>query len=200
MLPATPTTTAGFPSGIRVQLGSLPTSPVAGPGTPGMGPSGAGGGSGGGSGGGGGGRKPPPSSLGTLPTFAESVATTPRGGSFTGFGPPSPGLHPVFAKRKRSVFKGPSAGLGFAGGLGGGLAGSPRNRSLSVESRVRDRRRSAIVEEDEDEEGLDLEGDEDVEEVEVFSPVEEGTVVVTEGGEISPRKGFLEEVAEGKAE
>lgn len=61
-------------------------------------------------------RRPPPGGLGTLPGFAEAR------GAFGGLAPASPGL-PVFARRKRSVFKGPMAG-GASGG-GGGSGGSP---------------------------------------------------------------------------
>lgn len=109
----------------------------------------------------GGPRRPSPGVLGPLPTFRD--ATTARGGALSAFGPSSPGLHPVFARRKRSVFKGPT-------NLGGGA--SPRTRSTgsaegSRSASLQGRRSGEVIqEEDEDED--------EVEEVEVFSPVNEG--------------------------
>jgi hypothetical protein len=97
------------------------------------------------------------------------------GAAFSAVPPPSPGL-PIFAKRKRSVFKGPMLSLG--GHHGGSpstsrVRGEAGSRSGSVQGR---RSGEIIVEEEEDE---------DVEEVEEFSPVKEsaGEVVLEEGEE-----------------
>lgn len=99
-------------------------------------------------------RKSTPSSLGSLPGFAEAR------GAFGGFGTPSsPGV-PVFAKRKRTVFKGPAAGIA-AGGSGGHAASNNSNgsRGNSVQGR-RSGEQQIIEEEDEEEE------------VEEFSPID----------------------------
>jgi serine/threonine protein kinase len=101
------------------------------------------------------------------------------GAAFSALPPPSPGL-PIFAKRKRSVFKGPMLSLG--GHHGGSpstsrVRGEAGSRSGSVQGR---RSGEIIVEEEEDE-------DEDVEEVDDFSPIKEGNgeVVVEEEEPIS---------------
>lgn len=102
-------------------------------------------------------RRPPPSdigSLGALPTF---------GGEFA-FGsmpaPSSPGL-PKFARRKRSVFKGPMAGSqsAFARTGGGG------SRSASVQGRPSGDMMPGLEEEDEEE--MD---DIEYEEIDQFGP------------------------------
>jgi hypothetical protein len=93
--------------------------------------------------------------------------------------PPSPGLS-VFARRKRSVFKGPGGLALSLPGLGAvapsGVRGERGSRSGSVQGR-----RSGEVIEEEDEELCELEevlGEEDeVEEVEEFSPVKADEVV-----------------------
>ena len=97
-------------------------------------------------------RRPPPSGLGTLPTFVETK------NAFSGV-PGSPGL-PVFARRKRSVFKGP-----------GGLGGSPSshlNRTANSRSNSVPRKSGemipGITEEDEEEEEMEIE------EVDQFGP------------------------------
>jgi len=86
-------------------------------------------------------------------------------------GPGSPGLKgPVFARRKRSVFKGPmlGPGLGRDGrrksvGLGDGRSGSAGRLAVTTEEDEE--------EEDEEGEGDDGEVEGDVEEVDYFSPV-----------------------------
>ena len=84
---------------------------------------------------------------------------------------PSAGL--VFARRKKSPFRGPSintGGLyGVAGGQGTPTLGKELGRSASGRSR-RASRKSQIIEEDEEEEDEEPE----VEEVEAFSPVDVG--------------------------
>ena len=101
-------------------------------------------------------RRPPPSGLGTLPSFAE-----PSRGIFGAVGPGSPSL-PVFARRKRSVFKGPMAGstsgFGRAGGSGSRSGSVPGRKSIA-----------GITEEDEEAEEEDVEDDE-MEEVDHFGP------------------------------
>ena len=91
-------------------------------------------------------RRPPPTGLGTLPAFSEGK------NAFTN-APGSPSL-PVFARRKRSVFKGP------------GIGGSPSNPHRTANSRSNSIPRKSgemitgITEEDEEE-------DEDMEDMEV---------------------------------
>ncbi|QDS72884.1 hypothetical protein FKW77_007581 [Venturia effusa] len=87
------------------------------------------------------------------------------GAAFSALPPPSPGL--LFAKGKRSPFKGPMLRLGQHHGQGNSpstsrVRGEAKSRSTSV-----DRRRSGEIIEEEEEE-------EDIEEVEEFSPVREG--------------------------
>jgi serine/threonine protein kinase len=91
------------------------------------------------------------------------VALQNEAAAFSAVPPPSPGL-PVFAKRKRSVFKGPMLSLAGHGGSPSSsrVRGDNGSRSGSVQGR---RSGEIIVEEEEDE---------DVEEVEEFSPVKEG--------------------------
>ena len=93
--------------------------------------------------------------------------------AFSGAGPPSPGL--VFAKRKRTPFRGPMLGPGASsrrrssGSAGSGGAGGSRSNS------VQGRASGEVIEEEEED---------DIEEVEAFSPVE-GTaedVFPEEGG------------------
>ncbi|KAI9695127.1 MAG: hypothetical protein M1820_008895 [Bogoriella megaspora] len=113
----------------------------------------------------------PPTQLSSAAMFGEGAA------AFGGMGmapPASPGL--VFAKRKRTPFKGPMLGVhhspgarGREGSQGGG------SRSGSVQGR-----RSGevmIVEEEEDED------EEEIEEVDAFSPVEGGAFVEIVGQE-----------------
>ncbi|EON66794.1 CAMK/CAMKL protein kinase [Coniosporium apollinis CBS 100218] len=120
----------------------------------------------------------------TTSTFPSNIRVVrgPMNESSAAFGaplpPPSPGL--VFAKRKRSPFKGPmlgmtSHGLGTHGGVGGGhrVKSEGGSRSTSVQGR---RSGEIIEEEDEDE----------VEEVDAFSPVGAGGEVV-----------YMEELEEG---
>jgi hypothetical protein len=92
------------------------------------------------------------------------------GAAFSALPPPSPGL-PVFAKRKRSVFKGPMLTLGHAGG---------RRESGSRSNSVQGRRSGEIIEEEDEEE-------DEIEEVEEFSPVKFGEQI-EEVLEESPRK------------
>jgi len=112
-------------------------------------------------------KRPPPGSLGTLPTFTDAR------GAFGNVGPGSPGL-PVFARRKRSVFKGPiggsPAGYSSRTPVGNG------SRSGSVQGRPSGEMIMGITEEDEEaeEEMEDME----VEEVDQFGPeLGAGTIV-----------------------
>jgi hypothetical protein len=117
------------------------------------------------------------------------------------FGPASPGMHPVFAKKKRSVFKGPSLG-NTPGARGRGLShNSSGENSRGTSAQGRPSNEITITEEDEEEEdesreeqkdffgkvtlhdqGMrlveedeeDEEEDLEIEEVESFSPIEEG--------------------------
>ena len=88
----------------------------------------------------------------------------------------------VFAKRKKSAFKGPSLNTSpFGHGLSGG-PGTPGLRpredsgpkklgiGRSISGRSRSRNRGSVLIEEDEEEGLD-EDEEDVEEVDAFSPV-----------------------------
>jgi hypothetical protein len=89
----------------------------------------------------------------------ESVA------AFGALPPPSPGI--LFAKRKRSPFKGPMLSIGIGAG-----SGKPRGDSLSRSSSQRKRSGElTIAEEDEDED------DDAVELVDEFSPVRPGEIV-----------------------
>ncbi|KAK4987595.1 hypothetical protein LTR50_004539 [Elasticomyces elasticus] len=128
-------------------------------------------------------RRPPPSDLRSLPRFDDTRAAFGAGLISGAFGPPSPGLHSVFARRKRSVFKGPTLSIVGSNPNGPARVGSTdTSRSGSVP-----RRRSgelAIQEEDE-EEDLELGDDEeDIEEVDTFSPIEGVNVFVEEFREV----------------
>jgi len=87
-------------------------------------------------------------------------------------GPGSPGLKgPVFARRKRSVFKGPMLGPGVGRdgrrksvGLGDGRSSSANRLAVTTEE-------DEEGEEEGDEAGDDGEVEGDVEEVDYFSPV-----------------------------
>ncbi|THX98230.1 kinase-like protein [Aureobasidium pullulans] len=138
-------------------------------------------------------RRPPPGNLGSLPTLATQTLNSPM--NYT-FGPASPGMHPVFAKKKRSVFKGPSLG-NTPGARGRGSGGNSAEGSRGTSAQGRRSNEITIAEEDEEEEvpeepkdffsskvtlqaqGMRLvEEDEEeeemlFEEVESFSPVEE---------------------------
>ncbi|KAF2222168.1 hypothetical protein BDZ85DRAFT_265012 [Elsinoe ampelina] len=144
-------------------------------------------------------RRGPPGALGSLPTFADMASlTAPSGGAI---GPSSPGMHAVFARQKRKVFKGPT--LGSVGGSPRSSTSGTRNvtpTASSAGSREGSRKRQSVEivgmasavtiteeEEDEGEEvavvddggmGLTVEEEEEVEEVEAFSPVSEGMEVV----------------------
>ncbi|KAK5133643.1 hypothetical protein LTR08_007497 [Meristemomyces frigidus] len=130
-------------------------------------------------------RRPPPGGLGTLPTFSMDGLAVGRGQGFAFGGlavaPGSPGV-PVFARRKRSVFKGPTGGAGGSP-AGFGRTGGGRGREGSVPAGRRSGDVGAgitgITEEEEDgEEGEEdgdgemEEGEEEGEEVEVdaFGP------------------------------
>jgi hypothetical protein len=143
-------------------------------------------------------RRPPPGSLGSLPTLAAQPLNSPMAYAF---GPASPGMHPVFAKKKRSVFKGPSLG-NTPGARGRGLShNSSGENSRGTSAQGRPSNEITITEEDEEEEdesreeqkdffgkvtlhdqGMrlveedeeDEEEDLEIEEVESFSPIEEG--------------------------
>ncbi|CAD0021640.1 unnamed protein product [Aureobasidium pullulans] len=138
-------------------------------------------------------RRPPPGNLGSLPTLTTQTLNSPM--NYT-FGPASPGMHPVFAKKKRSVFKGPSLG-NTPGARGRGSGGNSAEGSRGTSAQGRRSNEITIAEEDEEEEvpeepkdffsskvtlqaqGMRLvEEDEEeeemlFEEVESFSPVEE---------------------------
>lgn len=93
-------------------------------------------------------------------TAAESAA------AFGSLPPQSPGI--LFAKRKRSPFKGP--GLGF--NPGGSPAARGRSEGGSRNSSVQGRKSGELIIEEEDEDMLEeMEEEEEVEEVEAFSPV-----------------------------
>lgn len=119
-------------------------------------------------------RRPVPTGLGTLPAFNEAR------NAFGNLAPSSPGL-PVFARRKRSVFKGP--GSSSPAGFGRVMLGSS-SRSGSVQGRRSGEMITGITEEEE-EEGEELD-DEEVEEVDHFGPelvVPGNRVDVYEGGD-----------------
>lgn len=140
-------------------------------------------------------RHPPPGNLGSLPTLSTQALNSPM--SYT-FGPASPGMHPVFAKKKRSVFKGPSLG-NTPGARGRGSGNNSGDNSRGTSAQGRRSNEITIAEEDEEEEeqqqepkdffsskitlqdqGMRLvEEDEEeeleIEEVESFSPIEEDT-------------------------
>ena len=73
------------------------------------------------------------------------------------FGLQSPGL--VFAKRKKRPFKGPALNVGAAASLGGHIR---RETSLSRSGSAAGRRSGEIIEE---------EDEDDIEEVDTFSPI-----------------------------
>lgn len=122
-------------------------------------------------------RRPPPGSLGTLPLppFQNRAIGMPAPTSaFSAFGPPSPGLHPVFAKKKRSVFKGPNIGVSSGSRSGNRTPGGSEHGSRGTSIQGRPSGEMAIAEEDEEE--VEDEGRDEfleVEEVEAFSPVAE---------------------------
>ncbi|KAK3384918.1 hypothetical protein B0H63DRAFT_494140 [Podospora didyma] len=98
---------------------------------------------------------------------------------FAGFNSPGGGPGVLFAKRKKTVFKGPMLSLG--GGRDSRSAGSgsaSHSRSASASGLGRRSGEMAIQEVDEDaeeaEEGGYGEGDDDVEEVDAFSPIVTG--------------------------
>ncbi|KAF4538494.1 Serine threonine protein kinase [Lasiodiplodia theobromae] len=92
-------------------------------------------------------------------TAAESAA------AFGGLPPPSPGV--LFAKRKRSPFKGPALSLN----TGGSPIVRGRGEGGSRTSSVQGRKSGELVIEEENEDILEEEEEEDIEEVEAFSPV-----------------------------
>jgi serine/threonine protein kinase len=87
------------------------------------------------------------------------------GAAFSALPPPSPGL--LFAKRKRSVFKGPMLSLGPHHSHGNSPSTSRVRGEAGSRSNSVGRRSGEIIEEEDEEE--------DVEEVDEFSPVREGT-------------------------
>ncbi|GAB7343995.1 hypothetical protein MBLNU457_1926t2 [Dothideomycetes sp. NU457] len=105
-------------------------------------------------------RRGPPGGLGTLslPSFADiqQDGALQSSGAFSAIGPPSPGMHAVFARGKRKVFKGPT-GLGASprnriptpSGSGGAGIGS---RDQSLPRRSMESRGFAITEEEEEDE------------------------------------------------
>ncbi|KAI0114156.1 kinase-like protein [Nemania sp. FL0031] len=77
----------------------------------------------------------------------------------------------LFAKRKRNLFKGPTLSMHGSSGRSGTSSG---NHSRSASASGLGRRSGEITIQEEDEECLDLEGDEDIEEVDQFSPILRG--------------------------
>ncbi|SMR57339.1 unnamed protein product [Zymoseptoria tritici ST99CH_3D1] len=118
-------------------------------------------------------RRPPPADIRTSSANPISAtATSPPGFPFSqshsgsGLPPVSPGL-PIFARRKRHVFKGPSGGLAVGTGGGGSPAGFGRGvrREREVSGKGRGSTEISgmpgVVEENEDEEEEEEEEDED---------------------------------------
>lgn len=105
-------------------------------------------------------RRAPPGDIGSLPAFGAEG----RNGTWMAPPPVSPGL-PVFAKRKRSVFKGPMNNVSSSpSGFGRVPTSGSGSRSASVPGRPSGEMMPGVEEEDEDEEG-------DVyEEVDQFGP------------------------------
>ncbi|KAI1336252.1 kinase-like protein [Xylariaceae sp. FL0016] len=90
-------------------------------------------------------------------------------------GSPNPfGTNPsvLFAKRKRSLFKGPSLSIGNPSGNRSGSTSSNHSRSASASGLGRRSGEITIQEEDEDE--AVFEAEEDIEEVDQFSPIVRG--------------------------
>jgi hypothetical protein len=113
-----------------------------------------------------GGEKTPKGPRTPLTVNTESVA------AFGALPPPSPGI--LFAKRKRSPFKGPMLSLslgGFGSSSGSKAVRGQGGESLSRSSSQRKRsgEQLTICEEDEDEDGVEL--------VDEFSPVKPGETV-----------------------
>ncbi|KAK5122432.1 hypothetical protein LTR85_004016 [Meristemomyces frigidus] len=120
-------------------------------------------------------RRPLPGNLGALPTFTmEAKGAFGAGG---GMGPSSPSL-PVFARRKRSVFKGPMSGSPAGFGRTPMTGGS---RSNSVPRRSGEMITGITEEDEEDEDEME---DMDVEEVDHFGPE-----LVLPGGELEEAVG-----------
>ena len=129
-------------------------------------------------------RRPPPGTLGSLPGFSEAR------GAFGAMGPGSPSL-PVFARKKRTVFKGPMLGNGSPSGIGRTPLGGVRDTgSGSVQGRRSGEMiTTGITEEDEEaaeaaavmeeESAEDLE---EVEEVDQFGPELDTVVHRPRGG------------------
>ncbi|RWA09433.1 hypothetical protein EKO27_g5650, partial [Xylaria grammica] len=76
----------------------------------------------------------------------------------------------LFAKRKRNLFKGPSLSIHHSSSTGRGGTSSG-NHSRSASTSGLGRRSGEITIQEEDEEALEFEGEEEVEEVDQFSPV-----------------------------
>ncbi|CAJ2500831.1 Uu.00g036840.m01.CDS01 [Anthostomella pinea] len=98
-----------------------------------------------------------------------SLANNPPG-SPNPFGPGSPSV--LFAKRKRSIFKGPTLSIGNSSGGRSGTTSSSHSRSASASGLGR--RSGEITIQEEDEEAAEFKGEEDVEEVDQFSPIIRG--------------------------
>ncbi|KAI1173648.1 kinase-like protein [Nemania sp. FL0916] len=90
-------------------------------------------------------------------------------------GSPNPfstgGTSVLFAKRKRNIFKGPSLSIHGSSGRSG--TGSS-NHSRSASASGLGRRSGEITIQEEDEEALDFDGEEEIEEVDQFSPILRG--------------------------
>ncbi|KAI1200997.1 hypothetical protein F5X97DRAFT_291854 [Nemania serpens] len=100
----------------------------------------------------------------------------PAADTYNAPGSPNPflsgGPSVLFAKRKRNIFKGPTLSVhGSSSGRGGTSSG---NHSRSTSANGLGRRSGEITIQEEDEEGLEFEGDEEIEEVDQFSPILRG--------------------------
>lgn len=120
--------------------------------------------------------------------------------------PASPGL-PVFARRKRTPFKGPM--MMMIGGQHHGSSPGGRSREGSLgqaggsrSGSVQGRRSGEVIAEEDEEELMEEEEEEEVEEVDAFSPVEAGDFVeIQEEGVGTVANGeVLMEEGEGEGE
>ena len=140
-------------------------------------------------------RQPPSpinTAVGGWPQPGASASTSDPHHAFGG-ALPSPGL--VFARRKKTLFRGPAlhiSPVGFGGGSGSGSGSRSRESSVGGRGQSQPRRRSGILDiEEEDEEEED--GEDEVEEVEHFSPAAEGETV-EQVEEAPPGEELAEEV------
>lgn len=167
VLPATPTTVTSFPSNIRLVRGAPVT--LFNEGVPSSMNAGRGG-----------------SSLAASPMMPPPRSPNPFAGSFGG-----ERSGPFFAKRKRNIFKGPA--LAFGGGTGRSDRGTPSHSRSGSADRLGRRSGEIAAVQEEDEDALEMEEEdeddrdtvkfrgleeedeeEDIEEVENFTPVVKG--------------------------